>query len=159
MAKAANPIPAGFHTITPHLNVKGAAAYSDFLQRAFDAVEVSRSPGPGGKLMHCEVHIGDSKLMFADHFPEFGAPVYVEGNYPFHFHVYLPDVDAVWDKAIAAGCIVTMPLVDQFWGDRYGHVRDPFGFNWALATRKEELTAQEMEERQQQAFSQRGRAA
>lgn len=153
MPKPANPIPPGFHTLTPHLNVKGAGAYSDFLQRAFGAVETTRSPGPGGKLMHVEVRIGDSKLMFADHFPEFGAPATVEGNYPFHFQLYVPDVDALWVKAVAAGCTVTMPLADTFWGDRYGHVRDPFGFSWALATRKEELTPEEMAERQKQAFA------
>jgi len=153
MAKPANPIPAGFHTVTPHLNVNGAAKYIDFLQRAFGAVEIARSPGPGGKLMHAQMRIGDSNLMLADHFPEFGAPAYVEGNYPFHFHVYVPDVDAIWEKAIAAGCTVIMPLADQFWGDRYGHVRDPFGFTWSLATRKEELTPEEMQERQKKAFS------
>jgi PhnB protein len=153
MAKAANPIPPGFHTITPQLNVKDAAKYSEFLQKAFGAVETSRSPGPGGKLMHVEVRIGDSILMFADHFPEFGAPATVEGNYPFSFHVYVPDVDALWKKAIAAGCTETMPLSDAFWGDRYGQVKDPFGFNWALATRKEELTPAEMAERQKRAFS------
>jgi PhnB protein len=158
MAKPANPIPAGFHTVTPHLHVNGAAAYSDFLQRAFGAVEVARSPGPGGKLMHVHVRIGDSNLMFADHFPEFGAPATVEGNLPFRLHMYVPDVDAVWEKAIAAGCEATMPLEDAFWGDRYGHVLDPFGFSWALATRKEELTPEEMEERQQRAFSGSGTA-
>jgi len=153
MPKPANPIPPGFHTLTPHINVKGAAAYSDFLQRAFGAVEIERSPGPGGKLLHCEVRIGDSVVMLADHFPEFGAPPTVEGNYPIHFQLYFPDVDAVWEKAIAAGCTATMPLGDQFWGDRYGQVRDPFGFSWALATRKEELTVAEREQRMQQAMS------
>jgi PhnB protein len=159
MAKAASPIPPGFHTITPQLNVKDAAKYSEFLQNAFGAVEISRSPGPGGKLMHVEVRIGDSILMFADHFPEFGAPATVEGNYPISFHVYVPDVDALWKKAIAAGCTETMPLSDAFWGDRYGHVKDPFGFNWALATRKEELTPAEIEERQRRAFSGQGGGA
>jgi PhnB protein len=153
MSRPADPIPPGFHTITPHLNIKGAAAYSDFLQRAFGAVETSRSLGPDGRLMHCQVRIGDSIMMFADQFPEWGAPPYVEGNYPFHFHVYVPDVDALWEKAVAAGCTVTMPLADQFWGDRYGHVRDPFGFSWALATRKEELTPEEITERQKRAFA------
>jgi len=154
MPKAANPIPAGFHTITPALNVKGAAEYSDFLKRAFGAVEIERSPGPGDKLMHVEMRIGDSVLIFADDFTaEFGMPPFAQGNYPFHFHIYVPDVDALWQKAVAAGCTVTMPLADQFWGDRYGHVQDPFGFNWALATRKEDLTREEREERQKKAFS------
>jgi uncharacterized glyoxalase superfamily protein PhnB len=153
MPKPATPIPPGFHTITPHLNVNGAAAYSEFLERALGAVEVSRSPGPGGKLMHVQMRIGDSNLMFADHFPEFGAPAYVEGNYPFHLHVYVPDVDALWQRAIAAGCTAVMPLSDAFWGDRYGHLKDSFGFTWSVATRKEELTPEEMQERQQKAFS------
>jgi PhnB protein len=159
MAKAASPIPPGFHTITPQLSVKGAAKYSEFLQEAFGGVEIARSPGPGGKLMHVEVRIGDSILMFNDQFPEFGAPASVEGNYPISFHVYVPDVDALWQKALAAGCTATMPLSDAFWGDRYGHVKDPFGFNWALATRKEELTPAEMAERQKQVFSQGGGGA
>jgi len=154
MPKPANPIPPGFHTLTPALNVKGAAAYSDFLERAFGAVEISRSPGPGGKLMHVEMRIGDSILMFADDFAtDFGMPPYVQGNFPFHFHVYVADVDTLWEKAVAAGCMVLMPLADQFWGDRYGHVRDPFGFTWSLATRKEELTPEEMEGRQKQALA------
>jgi PhnB protein len=153
MAKAANPIPPGFHTITPQLIVQGAAKYSEFLQKAFGAVEISRAPGPGGKLMNVQVRIGDSILMFTDHFPEFGAPAYIEGDYPFHLHLYFPDVDSVWKDAIAAGCTETMPLSDTFWGDRYGQVKDPFGFDWALATRKEELTPDEIAERQQKAFA------
>ena len=82
MAKAANPVPAGFHTLTPHLSVKGAAKYIDFLKQAFGATEVSRAPGPDGKLMHAQVRIGDSVLMLADHFPEFGAPPIAEGHWP-----------------------------------------------------------------------------
>jgi uncharacterized glyoxalase superfamily protein PhnB len=148
MPKPANPIPPGFHTVTPHLNVNGAAAFSDFLQRAFGAVELERSPGPGGKLMHVHMRIGDSNLMFADDFTaEFHMQPFVQGNLPVHLHLYVPDVDAVWEKAVAAGAQVAMPLADQFWGDRYGHLRDPFGFVWAVATRKEELTPEEREER------------
>lgn len=140
--------------MTVHLSVEGAAAYSDFLQRAFGAVEVERSPGPGGKLMHAELKIGDSTIMLADDFSkEFGLPAPVRGHLPVHLHLYLPDVDAVWEKAVAAGCQVEMPLADQFWGDRYGHVRDPFGFLWALATRKEDLTLAEREERSRKAMS------
>jgi PhnB protein len=142
MPKPANPIPPGFHTLTTHLNVNGAAAFSDFLQRAFQAVEVARSPGPGGKLMHVEVRIGDSVLMFADDFgAEFHLPPLAQGRMPYHLHMYVPDVDAVWARAVAAGCQVEMPLTDQF------------GFVWALATRKEELTPEEVAERQKQAFS------
>ena len=155
MAKPANPIPPGFHSLTVHLAVNRAADYIDFLKRAFSAVELSRSPGPGGKLMHALMRIGDSVLMFADDFgPEFGMPPLAQGRLPFHLNLYVPDADAAFQQAVAAGCEVTMPLADQFWGDRYGHVRDPFGFQWAIATRKEELTPEEMQERAAKAFGQ-----
>jgi PhnB protein len=153
MPKPANPIPPGFHTVTPHLAVNGAAAFADFLKRAFDGVEIARSPGPGGKLMHVEVRIGDSIIMFADDFgTEFGMPPLAQGRLPFHLHIYVRDADAIWSQAIAAGCHAIMPIADQFWGDRYGHLQDPFGFTWAVATRKEDLTPQEMQERQAKAF-------
>jgi uncharacterized glyoxalase superfamily protein PhnB len=153
MPKPANPIPPGFHSLTAHLSVNGAAAYIDFLQRAFNAIEIDRSPGPGGKLMHAEVRIGDSLLMFADDFTaEFGLPPLAEGRLPFQLHLYVPDADATWNQAVAAGCEVIMPIADQFWGDRYGHVRDPFGFLWSIATRKEDLTPEELQERQAKAF-------
>jgi PhnB protein len=153
MSKSASPIPPGFHAITPHLNVEGAAAYIDFLTRAFGAVEISRSPGPGGKLMHVQMRIGDSMLMFADDFSaEFGMPPFAKGNLPFVLHLYVPDADATWNQAVAAGCEVKMPISDQFWGDRYGHVRDPFGMTWAIASHKEDLTPQEMEEKKAKLF-------
>jgi PhnB protein len=136
------------------MSVNGAAAYIDFLKRAFDGVELSRSPGPGGKLMHASVRIGDSILMFADDFTnEFKLPPLAQGRLPIQLHLYVNDVDAVWNRALAAGCEVVMPLADQFWGDRYGHVRDPFGFVWSLASRKEELTSEEIQERQAKAFA------
>lgn len=148
MPKPADPIPTGFHTITPHLNVEGAAKYLDFLKAAFGAVELGRAPGPGGKLMHALVRIGDSMLMLADNFPEFGSPAYGPSPWPVTMNLYVTDADETFDQAVSAGCQVVMPLADQFWGDRYGFVRDPFGFNWAIATRKEELTREEIEERQ-----------
>jgi len=153
MAKATSPIPPGFHSITPHLNVKGAAAYIDFLKRAFHAEEINRSPGPGGKLMHVLMRVGDSMLMFADDFSaEFHMPPFVEGNLPFILNLYVPNADATWKEAVAAGCQVMMPLSDQFWGDRYGHLKDPFGMVWAIASRQEELTPAEMQERAAKAF-------
>jgi uncharacterized glyoxalase superfamily protein PhnB len=156
MPKPANPIPPGFHSLTAHLSVNGAAAYSDFLQRAFNAVETARSPGPGGKLMHVEVRIGDSPLIFNDDFTaEFGLPPLAQGRLPVHLHLYVPDADATWNQAVAAGCEVVMPIADQFWGDRYGHVRDPFGFVWSIATRQEDVTPEELEERQARAFGDR----
>jgi PhnB protein len=153
MPKAASPIPPGFHSVTVHLNMNGAAAYIDFLKKAFNAEEINRSPGPGGKLMHVLVKIGDSMMMFADDFTtEFHMEPFVRGNLPFVLNLYVPDADSTWAQALAAGCEVKMPLSDQFWGDRYGHVKDPFGFTWAIASRKEDLTPQEMQERAAKAF-------
>ena len=103
--------------------------------------------------MHASVRIGDSMLMFADPFPEFGSPPMTEGNWPLVLHLYVPDVDQTFAQAVAAGCKVTMPVSDQFWGDRYGHVKDPFGFTWALSTHKEDLTPEEMKKRQAAAFA------
>lgn len=140
------------HTLTPHLTVDGASNYIDFLKRAFGAVEIHRSPGPGGKLMHATVRIGDSALMLNDHFPEFGAKPIGPAPWPFILHLYVPDADALFAQATAAGCTVTMPLSDQFWGDRYGQLKDPNGVNWAIATRKEILTPEQMMERQKKMF-------
>jgi PhnB protein len=152
MAKAAQPVPSGFHTLTVHLTVHGCADYIDFLKAAFSAVEIRRSPGPGGKLMHADVHVGDSILMLNDFFPEMGAPPIAEGNWPLALTLYVPDADTAWAQAIAAGCKVIMPLQDQFWGDRYGQVRDPTGFVWAIATHRKDLTPEEIQERAAQVF-------
>lgn len=158
MAKATSPIPPGFHSLTPHLIVKDAAKYIDFLVKAFGAADVNTATGPGGKIMHAQVKIGDSILMFADHFPEFGHPPILEGFWPLVLNLYVPDADAAWAKALAAGCTVKFPIGDQFWGDRYGQVQDPFGFTWAIATHKEDLTAEEKQARQEKAFSGGGAA-
>ncbi|HUO30924.1 MAG TPA: VOC family protein [Bryobacteraceae bacterium] len=147
MAKATQPIPSGYGTLTVHLSVPGCAAYIDFLTRAFNAVEIRRSPGPGGKLMHACVKIGDTMLMLNDVFPEMGMPPMAEGNLPLRLHLYVPDADATWAQAVANGCEVVFPLQDQFWGDRYGQVRDPAGFVWAVATHIEDPTPEELQQR------------
>jgi uncharacterized glyoxalase superfamily protein PhnB len=152
MAKTVNPIPPGFHSLTPHLSVKGAAKFMDFLKQAFGAVELSRAPAPDGRLMHVLARMGDSMLMFADDFPEMCDSPIAEGRWPVVLSLYVTDADAAFAKALAAGCQVSVPLTDQFWGDRYGHVKDPFGFTWAIATHKEDLTPAEMMERQKAAF-------
>jgi uncharacterized glyoxalase superfamily protein PhnB len=155
MSKAANPVPEGFRTVTPHLMVKGGAAkFIEFAQKAFGAEELGRAPGPGGKLMHAQIRVGDSMLMLADDFAtEFGMPPLAEGRLPVVIHLYVPDADAAWAQALAAGCEVNFPIADQFWGDRYGQVRDPFGFVWSIATHAEDLTPEEMRQRQAQAMS------
>jgi PhnB protein len=152
MPKATSPIPSGFHTLTPHITVDGAAKYIDFLKQAFGGTEIARAPGPGGKLMHATVRIGDSMLMFNDPFPEMGMPPIAQGYWPITLHLYVPDADAAFEQAKAAGCQVVFPLVDQFWGSRYGHVKDPFGFTWAIATHLEDLTPEEMDARRKKQF-------
>jgi PhnB protein len=147
MAKATQPVPPGFGTLTIHLMVPGCADYIEFLKRAFNAVEISRSPGPGGKLMHANVKIGDTILMMNDLFPEMGTPPIAEGNWPLRLSLYVPDADATWAQALANGCEVVFPLQDQFWGDRYGQLRDPKGFVWAIATHLEDLTPEETQQR------------
>src|SRR5271165_3163293 len=120
--------PEGFSNVTLHLTVRGAADYIEFLKKAFNAEEIDRSPMPDGRLMHATVRIGDSYMMLNDHFPEMGAPLFVEGNWPVRINLYVADADAQWNQAVAAGCKVVYPLKDQFWGDRYGQVQDPNGF-------------------------------
>jgi uncharacterized glyoxalase superfamily protein PhnB len=132
--------------------VNGAADYIEFLKRAFDAVELTRSPSRDGRLLNASVRIGDSVMMLNDVFPEFGAKPIVPGGWPLRLTLYLPDADAVWAKALAAGCKVIFPIREQFWGDRYGEVEDPFGFVWVIATHLEDLTAAEIEARRQKAF-------
>jgi uncharacterized glyoxalase superfamily protein PhnB len=153
MAKSASPIPPGFHSLTVHLCLPGAAKYIDFLKSAFGAQEISRSPGPGGKLLHALLRIGDSVLMLADDFEaEFHLPPLAQGRLPVLLNLYVPDADATWAQAIAAGCEIAMPIGDQFWGDRYGHLRDPFGMLWAIATHIEDLTPAELQERAAKMF-------
>src|SRR5262249_17881590 len=134
MSKASSHLPTGFHTLTIHLTVNGAAAYIDFLKQAFDAVELTRAPALDGRLLNASVRIGDSVMMLNDVFPEFGAKPIAAGTWPIRLTLYLPDADAAWAKALAAGCKIVFPIREQFWGDRYGEVEDPFGFVWAIAT-------------------------
>jgi PhnB protein len=152
MAKTIQPIPPGFRSITPHLTVDGCAKYLDFLKTAFSAEEVFRAPGPGGKIMHATMKIGDSLIMLNDHFPELGFPPIPKGPWPIALHLYVTDVDAAFDRAVKNGCTVKMPLADQFWGDRYGTIEDPFGYTWGLATTVENPTPEEVAERQQKMF-------
>ena len=145
---AVKPIPEGYHTLTPSLTIRGATEAIEFYKRAFGAVELMRMPGPGGKLMHAEIRIGDSVLMLSDEFPDMGgkSPQALGGS-PVYLFVYVDDVDAVFKRAVDAGAQVRMPLADMFWGDRFGRVVDPFGHEWGLATHKEDLTPKEIAKR------------
>ena len=151
MARSSSYVPAELHSITIHLTVDGAAQYIEFLKRAFDAVELTRSPSPDGRLLNASVRFANSAMMLNDVFPEFGGEAYRSGP-AVRLTLYVPDADAAWATAIAAGCKVVSPIEDQFWGDRYGEVKDPFGFVWAIATHLEDLTAAEIEARRQKAF-------
>ncbi len=145
-----HPIPAGNHAITPHLVIKGAAEAIDFYKRAFGAEELSRMPFPAPdgstRLGHAELRIGDSKLMLADEFPEYGS-VGPDGNSAVTIHLNVTDADAAFARATEAGATVTMPLADMFWGDRYGKVVDPFGHHWSIAEHLEDLSPEQMMER------------
>ena len=158
MAKAKNPIPEVLHTITPHLTVKGAAQAIDFYKKAFGAIERSRMPGPNGLIMHASMKIGDSSFFLADEMPGMEGAGSTSptkaGSTTVVLNLYVQDSDKLFKQAVAAGAKVTMPLADQFWGDRYGQVKDPYGHVWAIATHTEDLSPKEMEERGRQAMAQ-----
>ena len=150
MAKAKNPVPEGQHTVSPHLVVKGAPQAIEFYKKAFGATEIHRFAGPGGGIMHAAMKVGDSMFFLNDEMPGPGGV----GRSPLSFggtavtiNLYVPDCDKIYKQAIAAGAKQVMPLDDQFWGDRYGIVDDPFGHRWAIATRKEDLTNEELDKR------------
>ena len=144
---AAKPIPDDMHALTPHLVCAGAADAIEYYKKAFGATELARLPGPDGRLMHAMLQIGDSKLMLVDEMPEWGVlgPKALKGS-PVTIHLYVTDADAVIEKAVAAGAKVTMPAGDQFWGDRYGKIEDPFGHHWSIATHKWEMSPDEIRE-------------
>jgi PhnB protein len=155
MARSTQAIPKGYHTVTPSLFVAGAAKAIDFYKKALGAEEVSRFPGPDGKLMHAEIRIGDSTIMLGDEMPEHGGkgPKSYGGS-PVSFFVYQENVDAAWKRAIDAGGKQIQPLEDQFWGDRAGCFTDPFGHNWWLAQHIKDLTPEELKKAAELQFSQ-----
>ena len=151
-------IPDGFHTITPHLTVHGASEAIAFYKSAFGAREVNRKVGPDGKkLIHAEIRIGDSAIMLSDEFPEFGecaskSPKTLDGT-AVTLHMYVDDVDAVFQQALKAGAKEFMPVSDMFWGDRYGQVIDPYGHKWSIATHVRDVSEEELVKASQQACS------
>jgi len=151
MAKAKSAIPEGLHSVTPHLILDDAAATIDWYKRAFGAEEHGRAVGPDGKIMHAAIKIGNS-IIYANDPMGGGKGLKAIGGSPIGLWIYTEDVDALYNRAVAAGAEVAPgpmgALQDQFWGDRCGTVIDPNGFHWTLATRKEDLTPDEMNERQ-----------
>jgi PhnB protein len=148
------PVPEGYATLTAYLAVDDAAAAIDYYTRAFGAEERVRMHGPDGKVGHAELQIGDSKLMLSDPIPQSSTkPPKEIGGTSASVFMYVDDVDAVVGKAVEQGATVTMEVEDQFWGDRFGTIVDPFGHVWSIATHIEDLTPEEIEERGKAAFA------
>jgi PhnB protein len=148
MPSSVKPIPEGYHTATPYLVVNDAAKAIDYYKQAFGANEIMRMQGPNGKIGHAELRIGDSVVMLSDEMPggDVRSPQSLGGCTGSVF-LYVTDVDSVYNRAISAGGKSTMPVADQFWGDRFGKLTDPFGHAWALATHKEDVAPDEMKRR------------
>jgi PhnB protein len=152
MAKAAKAVPEGFHTITPQLTLDSAAQTIDWYKNALGAEEVSRSLGPDGRIMHAELKLGNSRFMVNDVMMGTKGPQAYGGS-PASLWVYVENSDSLFNRAVAAGAKVQVPLADQFWGDRGGAVADPAGYTWWIATRKEDLTPKEINDRATELFS------
>ena len=151
------PIPEGYHALTPSLAVDNAAKAIEFYKRAFGAKERMRMPGPGDTIAHAELEIGDSVLMLADPFPQSSVkPPKELGGTSVGIFLYVEDVDEVVQQVVDAGGTVTMPVEDQFWGDRFGSVTDPFGQVWQIATHTQDLTPEEIMERGKKAMATMG---
>ena len=155
MPKSSKPVPERCHTVTPYLVVKGAAQAIEFYKKALGAEEVYIMPGPGGGIMHAEICIGDSMIFMSEECVERGvkSPLSLGGP-GISLHLYVPDVDAAFQRAVAAGAQVIMPPMDMFWGDRFSKVSDPFGHQWSIATHVEDVPPEEMPKRAEEAMKQ-----
>lgn len=158
MSSQVKRVPEGFHTITPGLVVNGAQKAVDFYKEAFGAeVIFLKTSKDGSKILHCEIRIGDSRIFVNDEFPEMGSrgPKLIGGS-PVSLNLYVEDSDALFERAVAAGATVIMPLADQFWGDRWGMVSDPFGHVWSVASHIADLSPEEIERASEEYFSKQG---
>ncbi len=159
MPSNVRPIPEGYHSLTPALTCRDAARAIDFYKEALGAKEHMRMAGPGGRVMHAELQIGDSRFMVADEFPGMSAapnPSALQSSYLF---VYTEDVDTAFNRAVKAGARADMPPSNMFWGDRYGKLTDPFGHQWGLATHIEDVAPEEMKRRADEWTKQMAKAA
>ena len=138
------PVPEGYGTVTPFLRIKGAADAIEFYKKAFGAEERGRMPGPNNVVMHAEIKVGNSIIMVAD--------AMMDPPTQSSLHLYVDDCDAAWKRATDAGCQVVRPLANEFWGDRYGVLKDKWGNHWSLATHKEDVPMAEMENRMNEAM-------
>ena len=148
MANKVKPIPDGYSGITPYLIIEGAAAAIDYYKKAFGAIETVRMPQPDGRVGHAEIKIGDAMVMLADEFPEMKivSPTTL-GNTSVSLLLYVENADVTFEKAVSLGAQVEKPMADQFYGDRSGTIKDPFGHKWTIATHKEDVTPEEMQRR------------
>ncbi len=157
MANAKKAVPEGHHTITPQLTLDNAAQAIDWYKKALGAKEMGRAVGPDGKILHAELRIGDSLIMLHDAMGG-GKDAKAYGGSPASLWVYVEDADALYNRAVAAGAHVPAgpmgKMADQFWGDRCGTFTDPHGYQWTIATRKEDLTPEEMKQRQDEFMKQ-----
>jgi PhnB protein len=154
MPSHVKPIPEGHHTVTPYLAIKDAAKALDFYKRAFGAIECYKLMMPDGRVGHAEIRLGDSLVMLADEFPEYGGKApHTLGGSPVSLHVYVEDVDAFVKRALDAGAKECKPVMDQFYGDRSGQIEDPFGHLWWVATHKEDVAPEEMQRRVEAMFA------
>ncbi len=156
MANKVKPVPDGYHTVTPSMAVADAAKAIEFYKQALGAEELMRVAGPGGKIMHAEIRVGNSAIMLNDEMPEMGSKGPKSyGGTPVGFYVYVENLDAAWKRATDAGVKVTMPPAEMFWGDRLGAFEDPFGHRWTLAQHVKDPTPEEMR-KGQEAFAKGG---
>jgi PhnB protein len=158
MAAKVQPVPPGYHTVTPYLVLSNAGRAIDFYKQAFGAKELSRMAAPDGKVGHAELKIGDSLIMLSDEMMGNRSPESLGGS-PVSIFLYVEDVDSVFNAAVKAGAKSTMPPADMFWGDRYAKLTDPFGHLWGIATHKEDVAPEEMERRAKEAMAKQQAAA
>jgi PhnB protein len=151
---ATKPIPEGYNTLTPYLAVDDAVQAMEYYKKAFGAKERMRMPAPDGKIAHAELEIGDSVVMLSDPFPQASTrPPKELGGTSASVFMYVEDVDATVKQAVDAGATVTMEVADQFWGDRFGSIQDPFGHSWSIATHVEDVPPEQMAERAKEAMA------
>ena len=160
MPEQVKAVPPGFHTLTPHLTARNAEQALEFYKNAFGAEVLHVAHMPDGKVMHASLRIGDSMLMLNDEFPDHGAlsPLSTGGS-AVTIHIYTDNVDAAFNRAVSAGAQVKMPLADQFWGDRYGVVADPFGHKWSLGAHIKDMSPEEMQREMDRAMAARNKSA
>lgn len=148
-----NPIPEGFHTVTPYLVIAGAEKAIEFYKKALGAEAVDVSKGPDGNIMNAQLRIGNSMVMLNDEFPDYGVkgPLHYGGT-AVSMHLYVEDADASFNRAVEAGMEITMPLENMFWGDRYGQLKDPFGHSWSIASRVSAPSQEQMDKAMAEMF-------